>query len=268
MPLADSKRERRRLSFGSIAERYNRARPSFPSELIDAVIAYAPAGPLRAVEVGAGTGKATVLFAARGVEIHAVEPDREMVAVLERNVAEFPNVTIEHAEFESAAVPAGDAGLVYAAQSWHWVAPELRYALARRALADGGALAAFWNRPRWSMCTMRDELLGAYERTGTKPEDHGPQYPSLDTALDLGEFWQPQIAESDGFGDSVTHMYSWTETYTTSHYVELLGTCSDHVVLNDDVRSALLAEIAAVIDAHGGTFELPYSTLLCLARAV
>ena len=62
--------ERRRLSFGSVAEQYDRIRPSYPEQLVDDVIAYAGDGLTaagRALEVGAGTGKATLQFAARGL---------------------------------------------------------------------------------------------------------------------------------------------------------------------------------------------------------
>src|SRR5438105_8011948 len=71
----------RRLAFGAVAELYDRARPSYPEALVEDVVALAPLGsPPRALEVGAGTGKATVLFAARGVAVHALAPSAEMAA--------------------------------------------------------------------------------------------------------------------------------------------------------------------------------------------
>jgi hypothetical protein len=53
--------------FGEVAELYDQARPSYPAVLFDDVIAFAPQSP-RVLEVGAGTGKATVLLAERGLE--------------------------------------------------------------------------------------------------------------------------------------------------------------------------------------------------------
>jgi hypothetical protein len=44
----------------------------------------------RALAVGAGTGKATLAFAARGVSILALEPDHAIAAVLSRHVADLP----------------------------------------------------------------------------------------------------------------------------------------------------------------------------------
>ena len=71
-----------RLVFGEVAELYDRARAGYPEALIDDVISFAGGdGPsLRALEVGAGTGKATVGFASRDLEILALEPSADMAA--------------------------------------------------------------------------------------------------------------------------------------------------------------------------------------------
>jgi SAM-dependent methyltransferase len=93
--------ERRRLSFGGVADLYHRSRPSYPEALVDGVLEFAGAGESdRAVEVGAGTGKATVLFAARGLDVVGIEPSAEMAQLARRNCAGYENVTIEEIEFE------------------------------------------------------------------------------------------------------------------------------------------------------------------------
>ncbi len=56
----------RALSFGGRAEACGRFRPGYPAELFDLVMAYAGQPVRTALEVGAGTGKATRLFAQRG----------------------------------------------------------------------------------------------------------------------------------------------------------------------------------------------------------
>jgi hypothetical protein len=48
----------RALSFGAVAEAYERFRPGYPAELFDLVITYAGRPVLTALEIGAGTGKA------------------------------------------------------------------------------------------------------------------------------------------------------------------------------------------------------------------
>lgn len=76
----------RALSFGAAAAAYERFRPGYPDELVDAVVAYAGRPVRTALEIGAGTGKATRAFAARGIAVTATEPDRVMLAELGKHV--------------------------------------------------------------------------------------------------------------------------------------------------------------------------------------
>ena len=76
----------RALSFGAVAEAYERFRPGYPAELFDMVMAYAGQPVGTALEVGAGTGKATRLFARGGVTVTATEPDAAMLTELRKHV--------------------------------------------------------------------------------------------------------------------------------------------------------------------------------------
>src|SRR5690242_20920167 len=106
----------RALSFGVVAEAYERFRPAYPVELFDMVMAYADRPVRTALEIGAGTGKATRLFAQRGVTVTAVEPDGAMLAELRKHVP--ANVKTVQAAFED--VRSGESyGLVYARSEEH-----------------------------------------------------------------------------------------------------------------------------------------------------
>jgi len=264
-------RERRRLSFGSVAEQYDRARPTYPERLVEDVVAYAADGLAaapRALEVGAGTGKATLQFAARGLAIDAVEPDGAMAAVASLRAATASvDVRTQVSDFESAEIPERSYGLLYSGQAWHWVTPERRYELAGRALAPAGALAVFWNRPDWTRCELRDALEGAYRRSGVAMVSRGPLHPSgHEPLLEEGDSWFDELAASPEFTGAELRRYDWVRRYAATEYVDLVGTHSDHLLLDADQRDRLFAEITDAIDAAGGSFEFPYGTLLCLAR--
>ena len=259
--------DQRRLSFGGVADLYDHARPSYPSALVDDVVAYAGAAGSdtgRALEVGAGTGKATVLFADRGLSVLAIEPSAEMAEVARRNCAGYENITIEQIEFERWRVARNDFRLVFSGQAWHWIAPEVRYVAARAALEEGGALAAFWNVPDWSACELREELGEVYRRHGRAGDTDDPLNPASRSGE---EDWAGEIAGASGFVGPEVRRYRWDTDYATAEYLDLLGTHSACVVLDAPERNGLLSDIAAVIDAHGGSFRMHYMTLLCLARA-
>ncbi|TMK72759.1 MAG: hypothetical protein E6G50_03410, partial [Actinobacteria bacterium] len=58
------------------------------------LLARVPLVGSRVLEVGAGIGTFTVAFAARGLDVTAVEPDAELAAVLEERVRGLENVTV------------------------------------------------------------------------------------------------------------------------------------------------------------------------------
>jgi SAM-dependent methyltransferase len=261
--------ERRRLSFGSVADLYDHARPSYPSALVDDVIEYAVGDvgegeAARALEVGAGTGKATVLFAERGLDVVALEPSAEMAEVARRNCAGYDNVTIEQIEFERWSPPGHDFRLVFSGQAWHWISPERRYVAARAALEDGGALAAFWNVPDWAACELREDLGEVYRRHGRAGDTDDPMNPSPRSGE---EDWTTEIAGTFGFGDAEVRRYPWHSDYTAAQYLALLGTHSSCLVLDPPERERLLSDIGATIDIAGRDFRMTFVTLLCLARA-
>jgi len=261
----------RRLAFGDVAELYDRARPSYPQELVDDVIEFA--GARRGdhvLDVGAGTGKATVQFAERGLELTALEPSPDMAAVLSRNCQGRQNVRIEQDEFEHWNPRGQRFRLVFSAQAWHWVTPERRYPLARAALEPGGALAVFWNRPDWEACPIRADVAAAYERVapdlGAGPGP-GPMHPSAQRRQEWWADWAAELSAAEGFEDPVSRSYRWWETYTTASYLEVISTHSDHIVLGEERLRELVSEVGEVLARHGGTLELEYVTEAWMARA-
>lgn len=130
----------RALSFGAVAEAYERFRPAYPEELFDAVMTYA-GQPIRcALEIGAGTGKATRLFAQHGVAVTATEPDAAMLAELRTHVP--ATVKTVQAAFED--LPLNETyELVYAAAALHWTDPVDRWSRIAALLEPGGVFASF-----------------------------------------------------------------------------------------------------------------------------
>ena len=258
-----------RLIFGEIAELYDRSRPSYPDALVDDLVQLAELrGDRPVLEIGAGTGKATVAFASRGIPVLALEPSEAMAAYARRNCAEYPGVRIELTDFERWH-PAGEwFPLLYSAQAWHWIAPEVRYKRAREALADGGILAVFWNRPRWDGVELRPALTEVYARTAPSADTDGPMHPTNPEGPEQREDWAGEIELAEGLDQAEVRNYPWVREYSAAEYTDLLGTLSDHRLLPDRSRCALLDAVSAAIESGGGKLRMPFVTRLCLARAV
>lgn len=255
----------RRLTFGEVAQLYDRARPSYPEALVEDVIELA--GADSALEVGAGTGKATMLFAKRGVSVLALEPSAEMAQIARRNCARYPAVSIREVEFERWQPGRERFPLLYSAQAWHWLAREQRFALARAAIRDDGVLAPFWTRVRWEECALREALRAAYDRVGAEQTPSDAMDPRRPTDAGWRERWKREVDGAGGFDRAQTRVYRWTQDYPAADYVALLSTHSAQLIRAAPVRDALLREVEETIAEHGGAISVPYATELCLARA-
>ncbi len=261
----------RRLVFGEIAELYEARRPSYPEALIDDLVAWAAHGvdAPTALEVGAGTGKATRLMSARGVAVTAIEPSAEMAAVARRlMVAGGAEVESIESDFEHADLGGRRFPLIYAAQAWHWVAVPRGYALARAALADGGRLVPFWNRPAWERSGLRAALDEVYAAHVPADLGRGPYHPSVSPTSSEHEQWAEQIAEVDGLDDPEVREYRWSMDYTAAEYTGLVATHSETRLLDDDTRQRFLTALERAIEDHGGAFNLPMRTFACIAVAI
>ncbi len=252
--------EARRASFDARAELYDAVRPAYPDELAEDVLGCAaPGRAARVLEIGAGTGKATLVFARRGAAILALEPGPRMAAVLRRRAAGL-DVTVVESTFEAWPLT-GAFDVVMAAQALHWVDPAVRHVKAAAALAPGGMLAVIRNEKAALERGLRDELDAAYARCGW------PDGGSVEDAVEgARRKLTAEIEASGRFGAVEVRRYPWTATYTTARYLDLLDTYSDHAILPAERRAPLYEAIAAAIDRRGGELAIPYVSLALTAR--
>lgn len=250
-----------RFTFNQVANLYDQARAGYPQGLYDDLMAIANLSAGDAIlEVGCGTGKATEDFARRGLNVVALDPGADMIAAAQRRLASLNGVRFLQTTFEAWPVQAGAFRLVAAAQSWHWVAPDIRFKKAFEALAPGGALAVFGSAPEDLPRSLRNTLEKVYAFYA--PELTGP--PPEHAYLPNGPF--ARDFDRSGLFGRVTHKsYSWLRSFSTQSYVEYLGTVSRYQLMDKKVREKLLAELAKKIEAHGGGFDVPVQTHLYVA---
>ena len=251
-----------RLVFGEVADAYQRARPTYPAALFDAILTITGVRPGDPVfEIGAGTGKATEGLVAQGLRVTACEPSPAMANVLR---SRFPDVVVHESGFEDCVLGEQSFGLIAAAQSWHWVDAAIGPAKAAEVLRPGGWIALFWNRGDLDGSEWHDEIQPIYERV-TSHMTHAKNADRIENTVERAVV---RLGRSGRFGPCETEDFPWVERYSTSEYIDLLGTYSDHRILPDEQRAELHGSIAEWLDARGGIVDHPFVAELVAAQVM
>lgn len=236
-----------RETFNAAAATYGAARPNYPAALYDDLVADAQLEPgARLLEIGCATGKATRPLLERGFSVVCVELGAALADRARQDLAGMP-FTVHIAPFESWAAEAQDFDLVYAATSWHWVDPALRYEKAHSLLRPGGHLA-FWAAGHAfpeGFDSFFTEIQEVYNAIGESHPGEWPP-PPPDQLPDSRD----EITASGFFDDVKVHRYVWTTRYGAEQYLGLLNTFSGHIAMEPAKRDILYAEIRRRIAAR------------------
>lgn len=271
--MGETGRDRLKRTFDEDAELYDSIRPGYPEELFDDLVALAGLAPgANVLEVGCGTGQATVALARRGFRVVCVELGQALAEVARRNLEPFPQVSVVTTPFEVWGPDELMFDLVLAATSWHWIDPDLRYARAAAALKPDGALAIIATHhvlPPDGDPFFAD-VQSAYAAIGEEDSPPPPAWsgsgasPPEAVADDLADI------EASGFftGAGATRYLS-DRWYTADEYIALLETYSGHRAMEPGARQWLYDEIRRRIEARpDARVRKHYMFTLTLARAV
>ncbi|MFC9999517.1 class I SAM-dependent methyltransferase [Nocardia sp. NPDC127526] len=247
-------------SFGVDVERYDRTRPHYPEELIRRIAADAH----EVLDVGCGTGIAARQLQAAGCTVLGVEPDSRMA-----DFARGRGVDTEVATFEDWDRDGREFDAVTAGQAWHWVDPVAGARKAAEALRAGGRFTAFW----YVLTTppaVTEAFADAYRRVGP---DSSFRFPA--TAEQALAGYQAMsakaaegIREAGGFAEPEQWRFDAERTFTRAEWLDQLPTLGSMTQLSPDALTELLNAVGTAIDAIGGRFTVPFTTVAVSAERI
>ena len=254
-PQADLYVDRARAdSFGAVAQLYDARRPRYPDQLIDDLLSR---GAQTVLDVGAGTGIASQQLLDKGADVLAVEPDPRMA-----EIAKEKGIPVEMGTFESWDPAKRNFDLVVFGQSFHWVNPSIALPKIHSLLSTGGQLALMWNRLSPTDPTHSDfaEIYRDYMNPGS-PLIDGSSIGIVETDGNTDRL----IASITASGFTVEeHTYPRDDHYSAEHWLDLVFTYSNHLILAAEKASELRARLADRIGAQG--VSVGGDTLLILAK--
>jgi SAM-dependent methyltransferase len=244
-------------SFGSDAERYDRARPRYPEALVRRVTEASP-GPY-VLDVGTGTGIAARQFEASGCRVLGVDPDENMA-----RFAREQGTDADVSTFEAWDSVGRTFDTVIAGMAWHWVDPVAGAAKAARLLRPGGLLAPFWyvfEPPE----DLRNEIAAVYGRVlPNTPFSRGP-LPGLDGYSAFFAKTEEGMGQSDAFDEPERWRFDWEHHYTRDEWLEQVPTYGGHSQFPPGKLDELLDGLGVAVDRAGGSFTMRYIAVVVAA---
>lgn len=240
----------RRITFEEQAERYDATASGYPVELIEDIVKLAnlPSDG-RILEIGCGSGQATISFAERGYSITAVELGERLAQLAANKLRPFPLVQVIQHEFESWPLPPQPFDLILSAEAFHWIVPEVGIPKMAQALVSGGMAALFWSVMERMDTPLHRAIAAAYAETAS-------EWPNpLDGEVSADFIYQAtsrNFVQVGGFEpiQSRTYPAHHTTVLNGEAYIEELRTFSSHRNMPETTRRNLYAAIQAAFQAH------------------
>jgi SAM-dependent methyltransferase len=225
------------MSFGAVANDYNRLRPSPPDTAVQWLL---PANAQVVADLGAGTGLLSRALARQVPRVIAVEPDERMRAVLAAN---SPGIEVAAGQGEEIPLPDASVDGVFISSAWHWMDPERTVPEITRVLRDGGRLGLIWTSRDYQVGWLRDlAQRDPRERDGLeRADDDGDSKRARRGSRVI------ELPAGAALENVQTRDFEFTRTMSTDSFIQLHATYSRVITASPQEREAELARAAAAL---------------------
>lgn len=251
-----------RLIFNEDEENYDKFRPSYPIELFKDIIDYSGiSSNNKALEIGVGTGQATIPIIETGTFVTGIELGNNLSEYVGNKFYNHKNFEIINADFMEYQFEPNTFDLIYSATAFHWLPFEKRWEKVKNILSGNGTVALFWNHP---FPNREDDISNIINRKIYNKYNLSKkeivEFSEDDTDKYIGEL------KNNCFRNIESKLYHRVRTLTSNEYISLLNTYSDHRALPEDIKVSFEIDMKNALDEIGGRINI-YDTIdLYLAK--
>jgi len=246
-----------KATFGQVSKLYDFARSGYPQDLInDVILLSGIPEDGKILEVGCGSGKATVMLGGMGRDLLALDISDALITVARKNTSHLPNVDYKIVSFEDADVNPNSFDLIVAAQSWHWVDPSIGYPKAHKILTESGSIAV--------ICKHQDDKRSSFvRRFRVLYKSHCPNFHNN------YEGRHQRLKESMPshlFGNIKERTYEGDIEFSKEKYLALVQTFSYVAALSEEKRGRFLDDLSDLLKQESEPLSIPYKYILLEAK--
>lgn len=248
--------------FDKAAEYYDRYRPGYPKEIIEALVNNTNLNKDSSVlEIGAGSGKATELFKNYGFPIHCIEPGENLVRNGKNKFKNDSHISFECGRFEELPDRGNKYDVIFAAQAFHWIPQPLGYQKCAALLKKGGYLAPFWNMYLYYDNEEDRELLKLSEKYRGFAD-----FVEEKQAKERIERISADMETSGLFNRPAVYRHFWKKEYTAAEYYGFVQTGNRFLQLPNEMKENARKDLAEHARKFNGKLLRPYLCVLYLAQ--
>lgn len=251
-----------RLKFNEVAAEYDKWRTTYVPQLFTDIMDFSHINQTsRVLEIGIGTGQATLPILKTSCHLTAVELGDKLAAYSRKKFEDYKNFEIINMAFEDYECPDNSFDMIYSATAFHWIPEETGYPKVYKLLKSGGTFVLFRNYPYKDK--ENEPLHVAMQKVYSK------YMPNIGEPTEYNEEKCIEIADTIkkyGFIDVNFKLYYRTRTFDAESYVSLISTYSDHRAMKEEQWILFSNEIKETINSFGGKINVCDTIDLHLAR--
>ena len=164
-------------SFNVYAKNYQTARPNYPDNLFELYSEKYDLKPgAEILEVGSGSGIASVELAKNGYKLTCIEPGEKLVEIAKEKLKDYKNINFEIKTFEDFKTDKKYNAIMFFT-AFHWVNHEDAFARMKDMLKPGGKIFIIWNTFLQPVSNLAKKINALYPeylpeayKTASEPE--------------------------------------------------------------------------------------------------
>ncbi len=258
--------EKRKRWYANLGQSYDQTRPNYDFQLIQRLVTVANlTSNDQLLEIGCGTGKATVEFAKLNLSLLCLEPNFEFLAIAQHNCQVYPHIQFKLTSFEEWQPDDQLFDGVIAANAFHWIPAEISYPKTAYLLKTDGRLILLWNLSFQLPWEIYQELKPIYQQFAPQLDRYETPERQEEVIKELGQ----SISNSGLFHKIETEGIPQKVTYSIEDYLTFLSTTSPYIGLSPQQRLNLLSELRDKLKVlSDGTIPLTYLSAFQIAQKI
>lgn len=243
--------------FDEVSEIYDLYRPSYPEALVNKIIEKSKVDTTsRCLEIGAGSGKATELFANKDLNIHCIEQGENLVDKGKAKFIDNDKVKFECVAFQDWEVEEDTFDLAFSAQAFHWVPKPQGYKTLAKALKDHGQMMIFWNKYINNESDVSNQLASILKEYKIMTMLNNKELDTFKNRTYDG------IYTTDLFVDIEVHTYPWKQEYTYNEFVNFLKTTNRYIGLDKQEQHVVNVRLMELFSDNDYKITIDFEAVL------